>query len=245
MRSLLAALLFLTRIPLRVRSLGAQDLAWAPAWYGVVGLGLGCVLAGVNASMWRWIPVAPRMAVVLLVSFLLTGGLHLDGLADSADGLLGSGERERSLAIMRDSRIGTFGTVAIVAALGLQWSALAELTRAGQTAALMVAPGLARTAMLAAALRAPAARPEGLGAWFLRSVRPVHLLYATVPVAVAAVWLGRGIGAWCGLWALGAVVLSRWWVVRRLGGQTGDTLGATAVVVETIVSWTFLALRTR
>ena len=243
MKSLLAALQFLTRVPMPAGTLSETDLAWAPAWYGMVGLGLGCLLAGTNLELMRWVPVAPRIAAVLLLNFFLTGGLHLDGLADSADGLLGSRERERSLAIMRDSRIGSFGTVALIAVLGLQWSALAALARPAQTAALILAPALARAGMLGGALYAAPARADGLGAWFLQTVTPVRLLCSAIPVLAAALWLGHGAGAWSCVWTLIAVVCSRWWLVRRLGGQTGDTLGGTAVLIETIIFWTFLISR--
>lgn len=244
MKSLLAAVQFLTRLPVPKVALSEKDLAGAPAWYGIVGLGLGGMLAGMNLALMRWVPVGPRIVLVLLASFLLTGGLHLDGLADCADGLMGSRDRERSLAIMRDSRIGTFGAVALIAVLGLQWSALAALPRTAQTMALLLAPGLARAGMLVGAVHAAPARPEGLGAWFLPTVTPLRVLCSGLPMIAVAVWMAPRIGLWCCLAAPAVALLARRWFVRRLGGQTGDTLGSTLVFIETLTSLIFLFART-
>ncbi len=244
MKPLLAAVQFLTRLPVPKVALGEKDLAGASAWYGIVGLGLGGMLAGMNLALMRWVPVGPRIVLVLLASFLLTGGLHLDGLADCADGLMGSRERERSLAIMRDSRIGTFGTVALIAVLGLQWSALAALPPIAQTTALLLAPGLARAGMLVGAVHAAPARPDGLGAWFLPTVTPLRVLCSGLPTIAVTVWMAPWIGLWCCVAAPAVALLARRWFVRRLGGQTGDTLGSTLVLIETLTSLIFLFGRT-
>lgn len=244
MKSLLAAVQFLTCLPVPKVTLSEKDLAAAPAWYGIVGLGLGGVLAGMNLGLMGWVPVAPRIMMVLLASFLLTGGLHLDGLADCADGLLGSRDRERSLVIMRDSRIGTFGTVALIAVLGLQWSALAELPGTAQTMALLLGPGLARAGLLVGAVKAAPARLGGLGAWFLPTVTPLRVLCSGLPVIAVALWMAPQVGLWCCLAAPAAALLARRWFVRRLGGQTGDTLGGTLVLIEALTSLIFHFART-
>jgi adenosylcobinamide-GDP ribazoletransferase len=161
----------------------------------------------------------------------LTGALHLDAVADSADGLLGGRDRDDALRIMQDPRSGAFGVTAIAALLLTKWSALASIDRLDVGAALLVACALGRAAMLLALLL-PAARSTGFAHQFGGVSPPAAagaaaLICGTLPLLLG----GAGIaGALVGL-ALGGALLALAW--RRLGGVTGDVCGAVGELAET------------
>lgn len=237
MRGALAAMQFLTRIPLRRFTPTAVDRARAPFWYGAVGLGLGAILAAAERLMRAWIPLEPRLVVVLVLNAALIGALHLDGLADTLDGLIGG---SRGLAIMRDSRIGTFGVLGLLGALALQYSALVQLNAVDLTRALILAPGWGRAALVISAASTRPARSEGLGAAFISSVRLRHAVVSFATVLLAAVLLSGRMGIAMGAVAVGIAFGLAGCFRRRFGGQTGDTLGTVNVVVETAAYWLFL-----
>jgi adenosylcobinamide-GDP ribazoletransferase len=226
----LVAFRYLTTLPLP-RSRAAGDLGRAAGWFPVVGLVLGGCLALASLAVDRVFP--PGVGGMLLVAFwaALTGGLHLDGLADACDGLGGAWSRERALAIMRDARSGPYGVAAIVLVLGLKAAALASLPEGLAWRALVLAPVLGRAGPLLLVRLCPPARPEGAGHAFAEGARwPAlvagGLIVLTVSLATLGPWGALPLGA-AGLfvWCLAA------YLRRRLGGFTGDTLGA---LVETI-----------
>jgi adenosylcobinamide-GDP ribazoletransferase len=230
MRAFLAALGFLTRIPVPVRVFGdARAAARSLAWYPVVGLLLGVLLA---ALAWCLREAAPSLCAALLLTawVALTGGLHLDGLADSADAWIGGlGDRERTLAIMQDPRSGPAGVTAVVLALLLKFAALASAPPAGW-ATLWLAPLLARAAVVALFLLTPYVRRGGLGEALRHAPCPACAL-ALAGSALVCIAAG-----WRGAWMLAAVaavfVLWRRACLRRLGGCTGDTAGALVEMAE-------------
>lgn len=203
----------------------------ALAWFPVVGAGMGLVLGAVwwgASELWA-APVAA--AVVVAVDLGLTGMLHLDGLVDSADGLLPPLDRDRRLDVMADPSAGAFGVGAAVTVLLLRWASLAALA---PSAPLLGALWCAsRLAMARFARSVPYARPGGLATAFLRTGR------SRLPVGgilIGAVLVGLGgpdavVGvAVLALASAGVVALA----VRRVGGFTGDVLGAAGVVGETV-----------
>lgn len=239
MSGLALALSWLTVLPVRTDAPGPAQAAAAIRWAPVVGALLGAAAGGVLLGL-AALGVAPQAAGLLTVGFLAlaTRGMHLDGLADTADGLGCYGPPERALAVMRDGGAGPFGVVALLVALGAQAAALAAL--------LDTAPGpaLAVVALATATGRAgfgwvcrrgvPAARPGGLGAtvagsqpWWV----PV-LWWATLAGAGFAVAGARGVLA-VALGAVLVVALSRH-TARRFGGMTGDVLGAAGEVATTV-----------
>jgi adenosylcobinamide-GDP ribazoletransferase len=223
---------------------GVQAVGGAAAWFPVVGLGLGVALAIVQAVTGRLFP--PLLAALLTVTVwkLLTGGLHLDGLADCLDGLVGRDPGHR-LAIMRDSRIGAFGAIGLILFLMLEITALGELPLPARWETLLAAPAIARAVPpLLARLFRPA-RPDGMGAAFRAG-----LGRAAVPAALA-VALAVSVAAlgWPGIVALAAAVLASLALARflaaRLGGVTGDVLGAAVEISELTVllvvsAWTYV-----
>lgn len=231
MRTLLAAIGFLTRVPVPPRVFDGADTAAQLAWYPIVGWLIGAVLWGFG---WVLSSAPPLLAsaLLLLAWVALTGALHLDGLADSADAWVGGlGDRERTLAIMKDPRSGPMGVVAVVLVLLLKFAALASLPHPG--VALWLAPLLGRAVLTAAFVHTPYVRSGGLGSALVTAPR-----LASVAGIMLALVLCLFAG-WPGFRALLAatLVFALWRLacMRRLGGMTGDTCGALAELVEAAV----------
>ena len=232
MRSLLAALGFLTRVPVPAWVFkDAQATKTSLAWYPAVGLLIGGVLWSL-AWLGSTLPPMLLAALLLLVWTGLTGALHLDGLADSADAWVGGlGDRERTLAIMKDPRSGPMGVIAVVLVLLLKFAALASLPPAHT--AIWLAPMLARAAITTAFLCTPYVRSQGLGSALTDSPRAACLIGVFAALAVAACSGWHGIR---GLLAVSVVFACwRFACMRRLGGMTGDTLGALTELAEVAV----------
>jgi adenosylcobinamide-GDP ribazoletransferase len=225
------ALMLLTRLPAGRLADPAPTLAAARWAYPLVGLVVGGLAAAAQAGALA-LGFGPLVAALLAltVAALVTGALHLDGLADFADGIGGGRDRAHCLEIMRDSRIGSYGVIALVLALALAAAGLAELPEGAAPATLLLAATGSRLAMLVVLDRLPPARPDGLGRGASGSA-PLAWVPGAVVVAVLSLWIGAG-----SLPALAAMVVAAAVVARlahrRIGGQTGDVLGATQVVAE-------------
>ncbi len=227
------ALGLLTRLPVPVRDTarGARA-AWAWPLAGAVLAGLAALGGGAALALGLPAPVAGLVALGALV--MLGGGLHEDGLADSADGLWGGWTQERRLDIMRDSRIGSYGVIALVLGLGLRGVALALIFAGGAlagAAALVIAAMVSRAAMAGVMAALPHARADGLARAQGRPPRTAVLLAAALALAVALALAGVAGLIAAGAAALGALIVAR--LARaRIGGQTGDILGAAQQVAE-------------
>lgn len=232
MRAFWLAVQFLTRLPTPRLEIDAATRGTSVVFYPLVGLLIGGLLLLVHWPL-ATADVALEAALLLLAWVLVTGGLHLDGLADSADAWLGSpGDRERALAIMKDPYTGPAGVVAVVLVLLVKFAALSALLSVSAWEALIAAPLAGRAALVALLLTTPYVRPNGIGA-----EHAAHLPRALAAgvLVVTAVAVGAGL-RWDGLWLLGAVAAMiyglRFLMLRRLGGTTGDTLGASCEIVE-------------
>jgi adenosylcobinamide-GDP ribazoletransferase len=234
LNGLWTALKFLTALPLPLpHSQDRMEIGRAAAWCPWVGAVLGGILW---AAFWglRWL-FPPLLAAVLLVGVwvLLTGGLHLDGLADCCDGLGAAAAPERRLEIMRDPRLGTFGGAGLALFLMAKVVAVLSLPPAYTFYGLVLAPTLARWLMLLVA-KQPQVRPGGLGEAFASGVtlRAV-LLGAPLPVLLIASggWVMLLAAALAATAAAGGTLLAR----RRLGGVTGDVLGMNVELAELAV----------
>jgi adenosylcobinamide-GDP ribazoletransferase len=236
------ALSFLTLLPVPAAAHRAGDFGRAAGWFPLVGAGAGALAGGVRVAAEPLVGAGPATVLALATLVAVTGALHQDGLADCADGLGVRGDRERRLAVMRDSAIGTFGMLALLGWGLLLLTTLSPLTASGALLALIAAGALGRAAALVHATAAAPARRDGLGAGF---AVPRTALALGALTAVAAALLAAG--PLRGLLAIGAATLtavtSVVWARRALGGRTGDTLGATialtelAVVVALAASW--------
>ena len=207
-------------------------------WFPVVGLAVGAVVGGAWWAAGRLWPPALAAVVAVAVDAVVTGGLHLDGLADSADGLVPPVPRERRFEIMADPRVGAFGAIALVLVLGLRVAALAATP-----AKVLVVAGLwcgSRTLMAAVARTRPPAHPDGgMAAAFIGQRSTAAQRYGVaaygLAVACAAAVLGTGFRGVVVIAAEVAAALAVvWFARRRLGGYTGDVLGACGVIGETV-----------
>ena len=238
---LTTALGLLTRLPLPLSAF-TKDQTRAPAhaaWaYPLVGLVIASLsaLAGWLALSFG-LPSTAAALFVLLASIASTGAMHEDGLADCADGFWGGWTRDRRLEIMKDSQIGTYGVVALVLSLGLRFVALAALIASGgYLMALICAAVMSRAAMVAVMYALPAARPAGLSGATGRP--PKHAMALAVLFGVILVGWVLPVA----LMAVLAVTFGVALVARaKIGGQTGDVLGATQQITEITVLLTALA----
>ncbi|MBN2312182.1 MAG: adenosylcobinamide-GDP ribazoletransferase [Candidatus Hydrogenedentes bacterium] len=234
MRALLAAVQFMTILPVPIRVAG-RDLERAPLWFPAVGALVGLIVASADwCGAALGLPPAILNVGTIALLAALTGGLHLDGLADTADGFLSARPKDRALEIMRDSRIGTMGVLALILVLALKGTALATLHEPIRWRALVLAPLLGRSMLLAAMSLLPYARAGGgLASVFLaRRSRLLPLWALAWPAACAMALLGLREGL--PLLAAGVVgtALLAAYSMRRIGGFTGDTLGATSELAE-------------
>jgi adenosylcobinamide-GDP ribazoletransferase len=234
LRPLVAAFAFLTRLPVWSGPLRDPDLGRSVTFFPIVGLVLGLVLTG-TASLLTGV-VAPTLAAVLLVALLaaLTGGLHLDGVADVFDALGGGrGDKQRMLDIMRDSRIGAHGAAALVLLLLAKVYAVTIVLERHDLISLLVFPAIGRWAVTPAIVFHPYARSEGTGRAFNGLARPLHVVGATAILALVLVALGPRL---CvpAAGALAVASLFALWLRRRLGGLTGDVYGASIELAEVV-----------
>jgi adenosylcobinamide-GDP ribazoletransferase len=179
--------------------------------------------------------------VLIAAGALVTGGLHLDGLMDTADGLCGDRTPEQRLTIMRDSRVGAFGAITGGVAILGQFACLSELTGHARFTALVVAAATSRWAMLLALVIFPAARTSGVGATFHAAATRTAGIAGTLFVILLALVSGR-LGVIALVASTVAVLGCGHLLTRRLGGLTGDSYGAIAVVTETAVLFVAVAL---
>lgn len=226
-----------TRLPVgSSETTGEGEVARASWTFPIAGL-----LVGLGSALVYWIAVRanaaplPAAALALLATLLLTGAMHEDGLADTADGL-GGKTREQKLQIMRDSRIGTFGACALLISLLLRWSAIADIAEPRFVATALISAHVSARACLPAFMHlVPPARSDGLSGGAGQPPFPsviaalllgvICLLFAFGPTGTVVTLL---------MLLLAALVLARL-AIRQFGGQTGDVLGAMEQIAETIV----------
>jgi adenosylcobinamide-GDP ribazoletransferase len=225
-----------TRLPVGPSTIGEGEVARASWTFPIAGL-----LVGLTGALVYWIALRanaapmPAAALVLAATLLLTGAMHEDGLADTADGLGGS-TREQRLQIMRDSRIGTFGACALAISLMLRWSAIADIAEPRFVAIALIAAHVTARACLPAFMHlVPPARTDGLSSGAGQPPFPsviagllfgfISLLFAFGPTGAVVTLL---------MLFLAALVLARL-AIRQFGGQTGDVLGAMEQIAEAIV----------
>jgi adenosylcobinamide-GDP ribazoletransferase len=232
-RAFAAAVSLLTRVPVAARvHIGETDVARSLAWLPLVGAAIGGVLALAARALEGRLDAGASAVVLVAAWALVTGAIHLDGLADSADGLGGS-DRERRLAIMRDPHIGSFGALALVLVLALKIALVDALLVSGHDLWLIAIPTAGRLAAAALSATLPYAREHGTGAALVtggpRLERLAVALATAVIVALACARL-RGLLAVAAAVVI-AVAVGRL-ALRRIGGITGDVLGAAIELAE-------------
>ena len=226
MRRLAGAIQFLTLIPMPSGATVGESAVFFP----IVGALVGALASGVYLLLDRILPFAISSLGALLFLVAITGGLHEDGLADAADALRSGRSPEKILAIMKDSRIGAYGGVALLFSILIRWQTLAALG-ASSTVALIISEALPRTAFVALS-RISTPIGDGLGAalnsgltrnaMLLTVSQGAAIAAALAPRLAPALLLGSAAIVWC----------ARFYFHRRIGGITGDCLGATGQIVE-------------
>ncbi|WP_095170328.1 adenosylcobinamide-GDP ribazoletransferase [Pseudomonas sp. Irchel 3H3] len=230
------ALQFLSSLPIRLPGMPSpQELGRSLLFYPLVGLLFGGLLWGLNGLL-GGAPALLHAAILLTVWVVLSGGLHLDGLADSADAWLGGfGDRERTLTIMKDPRSGPIAVVTLVLVLLLKFAALLALIEQQATVALILAPLLGRTALLGLFLTTPYVRAGGLGQALADHLPRQAGRWVLLLSALACVLIAGWGGVIALVVAVGVFAGVRHLMMRRLGGTTGDTAGALLELLEVAV----------
>jgi len=238
MKAFFAALQFLTILPLPASLTGDEkSLAKSVRFFPLVGLLVGALVAATDLLLQALLP--PLAATCLTVFFLIaiTGGLHMDGLADTADGFFSARTRPRMLEIMRDSRIGAMGVMAIVFVVALKVAALTSLSMHGRLGVLVLMPLAGRSAIILMMTALPYARPDGgLAAIFLAKRSWWTPVAAFLLLGIVGWGLGRGLGLFAALAALAAAALLIRYTLKKIGGFTGDTLGAVSEMTEMMLA---------
>ena len=229
----MTAFLFLTRLPMpALKDYRDQDSGRAFSLFPLVGLSLGVIMTSSALWLQGHLPHDVIAAIILLLWILLSGGLHLDGLGDSADGWLAGGNTERTLEIMKDPRSGSAAVIVIGATLLIKFAALNNIIAEQQWWALALAPMFARAMALTLFLTTPYVSPQGIAKQFLQYANRRHMRLA---VAAATLITLLFLELYTALWAislcLGVFIALRHLMIRRLGGTTGDTSGA-------LIEWT-------
>src|SRR6266571_1427376 len=209
-------------------------------------------LVGLLLALLLWLfvliltPLVPQLVLAaLLVAALviLTGGLHLDGLMDSCDGLFGGSTRERKLEIMRDSRVGSFGVLGAICIVLLKLALFASISTGVLSLALLVVLPSARWAIVLALRVFPSARPTGLGSAFHQAVTTEQLVLAGIVALAIVLTAGHLIGLVVWVTVTMTTLVLGLWITRSIGGLTGDSYGAIAEVVEVVALLVLVLVR--
>jgi adenosylcobinamide-GDP ribazoletransferase len=234
--SFLAALQFLTSIPVTLkRELSQEQLGRATAYFPVVGLVIGVILAALNWLLYFILPHGVINALLIVVLVVITGAIHLDGFADTCDGIAGHKTVEERWQVMRDSRTGAFGVVGVVLLLLVKYASLNNIPSHLMTGVLIFMPVVSRWAMVYVIFAYPYARPEGLGTVYKKNTRWSQFTIATVVLLALAVALlplfsYLGFIMIFGVWIV--TTLMAWYLKHKFAGLTGDTYGAINEVAE-------------
>lgn len=230
MRAFLAALGFLTVLPVPSDE---KALRQSVPWFPVVGLLIGGLVAGLDYVLGHVFPPLVTSVLVVIALIGISGGLHLDGLADTADGFLSSPRSDRGvLEIMKDSRIGTMGALAIASVIALKIAALSQIMGTARLGTILLMPTVGRCAVVMTMAVIPYARPEGgLGSAFSGS----HTIGPLISLVIlfTASWLAMGwMGTILAMLVLCVALFMAIWSYRKIGGYTGDVLGAACEIAE-------------
>ena len=276
------ALQFLTRLKIvNQTEWSVEDFGKSVVAFPYVGLIIGLILALLYGILSPFIPLVPLMLIIVVAEFLITGGLHADGLMDTSDGLFSGRERERKLEIMKDSRIGSFGVVAFVFVTLLKWQLLTAIPTAEFIPmALIMMPLMSRWSLVLSIRSYPYAREQGMGAAFA-NLAPKHVItyntistffmpiviliigailytllysaYSIFSVADVGYVVGLGVLVYTtlGIFQINIVsmiityiinrLLNRY-IVKQLGGTTGDTYGFVVEVTEVLLLFVYIII---
>lgn len=235
-QAFLTALQFLTQIRFcEQTNLTVDDFGRSTRYFTIIGLILGGIYFGLGKGLLYLLGSANLViAMLVLLPVCLTGGLMLDGFMDTADGVFSGRDRERQLEIMKDSRVGSFGAIALGSLLLINWSALRDIPLEVIPIVLLLMPLIGRLAMVMVITAFPYARKEGMGKIFAARANKWTLMFAGLIVILAVIPFGV-----TAILALAIGLFTAWsladWLTDKLGGLTGDTYGAIETITEIAV----------
>jgi adenosylcobinamide-GDP ribazoletransferase len=243
MRLIFVAFQFLTIIPLPFRvNWQDGDMGRSMSLFPLIGLIIGGGLAGLYQLLSLVLPLSVTMLLLIVALSLVTGALHLDGLADVCDGIAARGGRERFLAVMKDSRVGAVGVVGLVLGLLLKYQALLAIPSAISWQGIVFFPAVARFSQVLMAVGSRRARVDGLGAACIDGAGLRELLLAALSIVLFGQQLLGPIGILCICMVTGFTLLAKWWFHRALGGITGDVIGCVSELNEILCLLTLVVL---
>ncbi|MFH1414572.1 MAG: adenosylcobinamide-GDP ribazoletransferase [Elusimicrobiota bacterium] len=236
MKSFIFALRFLTIIPLGFKHDSEKNtIAESIVSFPLVGLLIGIILAFTASLLGNLVPNLLLCIIVILVSAVITGGLHIDGLADTMDGFYAGRNRDEILSIMRDSHVGTMGVLGIVGIVLLKIGFLSALVSDVRFKALLIMPAVSRWSLVVAVYLFDYARQQGKAESFFKDLKLIRLLIATLSVLVIVYFVLGVIGCTALVFIFLVTCIFGLIIKKKIGGVTGDTLGALNEVNEVLV----------
>ncbi|PIZ16199.1 adenosylcobinamide-GDP ribazoletransferase [Candidatus Desantisbacteria bacterium CG_4_10_14_0_8_um_filter_39_17] len=242
MKRFLIALQFLTIIPVKVKDVDEKDSAKSAAFFPVVGIVIGILLVLFYAVLSQLMPAMPADVFVIIFWIFITGVLHLDGLADTMDGFYASTQKEKILKVMEDTSTGAKGVAALIILLLFKFALLSNIEGAAKIYSLILAPTISRYSMFIAIASSSPARKEGMGKLFIGKTGLAELIFSSiimVLICLTSWFLPLGQIKMLGFIAVAVAVIITLTFVRycnyKIGGMTGDTLGALNEIVEVAV----------
>jgi adenosylcobinamide-GDP ribazoletransferase len=244
MKKFLLTLQFLTRLPISIKTqVNTEDFIGGILYFPFIGL----IIGGLNLLAYNLLSLflgkTITIIAVMMVNILVTGALHLDGLADTCDGVFSNRPKDKMLEIMRDSRIGTNGTIAIFFDLALRMVLLMQIDKSHMAATLLLTPTISRAAMVLLIASSPPAREgKGLGNLFLgKAGRWSTVIALASALVIAGAMLKFDAVAMIAV-NVTIIILYRWRMIAKIGGMTGDTLGAGNELSEVVALLSFVLL---
>lgn len=239
-----AALLFLTRIPLPQVKLDENKIASALPFFPLAGAVIGGILTLIYIIGQIILPKQVLAGIIVVISIIITGGMHLDGFADTLDGLFCFGDREKKLTVMKDSRIGAYGVIGLISVILLKYLLISSLSKEYLIPALIGFPVLSRWMMTFAIVFYPYAREKGLGKAFAGQKLTAFVIAGLFTVIISYITAeAEGLTVVLGVFAAG--FLFNQYLLRQLGGMTGDTYGALNEFCEIMALFIFSILSFR
>lgn len=236
MKYFLAALQFLTKIPVKAQAIPLNEMGKCVSFFTLVGAVVGILLAlGYNAFS-AFFPHEVCIVMVLALEVFVVGGIHLDGFADAIDGFTGGGrDKEKILKIMQDASVGSFGVVGLILLFLIKFIALRSIPEEGLVISIIMACILSRWGMSFSTTFYKPAKSDGLGSNFISSCGVREFSYASfVALVLCLIFIKAAVLIIIPL-ILANIILFNFYAVRRLGGLTGDTLGAVNEIIEATV----------
>lgn len=232
MKVFFVVLQFLTIVPIKIKSdIEEKDFGRALFYFPVVGMLIGLTLLA-SAMFFDFLPDFAKSAVILITSIVITGAVHLDGFTDAVDGLYGNKSKEKILEIMQDSRIGAMGAVGLISLLLFKFSLIASMPAAALWRVLIIMPVISRWCMVLACYQSECVRKESKAKFFIEYASKKEMISAGIFTVMLCILLAGLKGIFVFVSVFMPVYLFTAYVKRKIGGITGDILGAVNEIAE-------------